>query len=171
MRVAARSYIVSSEALGRPGATPVERRDRFSLGYQVALAAEAIRDLAKLLTPAIMIGVALLSGCSIRPQARLLRGVTRADRGDYHGAIADYDLVLRQQPANAEAAYLRGAAHDRLGDRAAAIADYDLALRLKADLLPAYVARAAAHAALNDSVAAAADYEAVRRLMIDDQVH
>ena len=48
MRAAARSYLISPEALGKLGATPERQRDRFSLGYLVQLAARAIRDLAVL---------------------------------------------------------------------------------------------------------------------------
>jgi DNA-binding transcriptional ArsR family regulator len=48
VRAAARSYIISPEALGKLGATPEQQRDRFSLGYLVSLAARAIRDLAVL---------------------------------------------------------------------------------------------------------------------------
>ncbi len=48
VRAAARSYVISPEALGKLGATPAQQRDRFSLGYLVSLAARAIRDLALL---------------------------------------------------------------------------------------------------------------------------
>jgi len=46
VRAAARSYVISPAALGKLGATPEQQRDRFSIGYLVALAARAIRDLA-----------------------------------------------------------------------------------------------------------------------------
>jgi DNA-binding transcriptional ArsR family regulator len=46
VRAAARSFVISPEALGKLGATPEQRRDRFSAGYLIALAARAIRDLA-----------------------------------------------------------------------------------------------------------------------------
>jgi len=48
VRAAARTYVVSPEALGKLGATPAERRDRFSMGYLIWLAAQAIRDLAQI---------------------------------------------------------------------------------------------------------------------------
>jgi len=48
VRAAARTYLISPEALGKLGATPEQQRDRFSLGYVVHLAARAIRDLAVL---------------------------------------------------------------------------------------------------------------------------
>jgi DNA-binding transcriptional ArsR family regulator len=46
VRAAARSYLISPEALGKLGATPEERRDLFSVGYLVHLAARAIREIA-----------------------------------------------------------------------------------------------------------------------------
>ncbi len=48
VRATARSYVISPQALGRLGATPEQQCDRFSIGYLVALAARAIRDLATL---------------------------------------------------------------------------------------------------------------------------
>jgi DNA-binding transcriptional ArsR family regulator len=48
VRAAARSYVISPEALGPLGSTPEQQADRFSLGYLVALAVRAIRDLASL---------------------------------------------------------------------------------------------------------------------------
>jgi DNA-binding transcriptional ArsR family regulator len=48
VRAAARTYLISPEALGKLGATPEQQRDRFSLGYVMHLAARAIRDLAVL---------------------------------------------------------------------------------------------------------------------------
>jgi DNA-binding transcriptional ArsR family regulator len=46
VRAVARTFVISPEALGKLGATPEERRDRFSMGYLVSLAARAIRDVA-----------------------------------------------------------------------------------------------------------------------------
>jgi len=48
VHAAARSYVISPEALGKLGAAPEQRRDRFSNGFLVSLAARAIRDLAVL---------------------------------------------------------------------------------------------------------------------------
>src|SRR5215467_10809963 len=48
VRAAARSFVISPEALGKLGATPEQQRDRFSVGYLVGLAARAIRELAVL---------------------------------------------------------------------------------------------------------------------------
>jgi DNA-binding transcriptional ArsR family regulator len=46
VRAAARSYVISPEALGRLGTTEAEQRDRFSIAYFLSLAARVIRDLA-----------------------------------------------------------------------------------------------------------------------------
>jgi DNA-binding transcriptional ArsR family regulator len=50
VRAAARSYVISPEALGQLGAALEQRGDRFSNGFLVSLAARAIRDLAALCT-------------------------------------------------------------------------------------------------------------------------
>src|SRR5437879_2284582 len=56
VRDAALSYVISREALGKLGTTPEQRRDRFSIGYLVSLAARAIRDLAVLCERADKVG-------------------------------------------------------------------------------------------------------------------
>ena len=48
VRATARSYLVSPEALGRLGATPADRRDRFSVAFLVQAAARLIREVATL---------------------------------------------------------------------------------------------------------------------------
>lgn len=48
VRATAESYLVSPEVLGRLGATPEERRDRFSVAYLISAAARIIRELASL---------------------------------------------------------------------------------------------------------------------------
>jgi DNA-binding transcriptional ArsR family regulator len=48
VRATAKSYLVSPEVLGSLGATPEERRDRFSCAYLLSAAARLIRDLAVL---------------------------------------------------------------------------------------------------------------------------
>lgn len=52
VRVAARSYVISPEALGSLGDTPEEQSDRFSIAYLISLGARLIRDLATLRTRA-----------------------------------------------------------------------------------------------------------------------
>jgi DNA-binding transcriptional ArsR family regulator len=46
LRAAARSYVVSPQALGALGADPAQVRDRFSTAYLVSAAAGAIRDVS-----------------------------------------------------------------------------------------------------------------------------
>ena len=48
LRASARYYLINPAALGRLAADPAGFQDRFSFGYLVALAAQAIRDLATL---------------------------------------------------------------------------------------------------------------------------
>lgn len=46
LRATARCYVISPDVLGRLGASPEERRDRFSAAYLVAAAARVVRDVA-----------------------------------------------------------------------------------------------------------------------------
>jgi len=53
VRATARSYVISTEALGSLGDTPDEQSDRFSIAYLISLAARLIRDLATLRARAV----------------------------------------------------------------------------------------------------------------------
>ncbi len=59
MRAAAHSYVISPAVLGSIGADPARVEDRFSSAYLVAVAAQAIRDVAVLRTAAEKAGKAL----------------------------------------------------------------------------------------------------------------
>ena len=48
MRAAARSYIISPEALGKLGSTPAEQQDRFSAAYLAQAAGRIVEDLGTL---------------------------------------------------------------------------------------------------------------------------
>jgi len=58
------------------------------------------------------------------------RGVARADWGDHHGAIADYDAAIAASPAYADAWANRGGSKADLGELDAALADLTEAVRL-----------------------------------------
>ena len=58
-------------------------------------------------------------------------------RGDFRGAIADFDRVIAINPDYADAYSNRGAAHAGSKDYPKAIADYDKAIALNPDLAEA----------------------------------
>lgn len=93
------------------------------------------------------------------------RGNERLSNGDYHGAIADYNEVIKIKPDFGYAYHNRGVARHRLDDYAAAIEDYTKALELVAihDVKAAktYGYRGAARAALGDHQGALEDYNKV----------
>ncbi|MBP5975272.1 tetratricopeptide repeat protein [Brasilonema sp. CT11] len=85
-------------------------------------------------------------------------------KGDFKGAIADYNQALRINPNLADAYYNRGLARDELGDKQAAIADYNQALRINPNYANAYYNRGVARANLGDKQAAIADYNQALRI-------
>ena len=93
------------------------------------------------------------------------RGNERLSNGDYHGAIADYNEVIKIKPDFGYAYHNRGVARHRLDDHAGAIEDYTKALELVAihDIKAAktYGYRGAARAALGDHQGALEDYNKV----------
>jgi len=78
-------------------------------------------------------------------------GVTRAERGDYQGAIQDFTQAIGVNPNFADAYVSRGEARVALEDYQAAVADFDLALRLEPNNADAFEGRAEARAGLGDN--------------------
>ena len=66
-------------------------------------------------------------------------------RGEHRRGLADFDAVLRAEPANADARYNRATALVMLGEHAAAIADYAAALTGGPRDVEVYLARAVAY--------------------------
>ena len=62
------------------------------------------------------------------------RGTAYAQKGDYDKAIADFDWLIKKEPATGFYYLLRGQAHHREGDYDRAIADYEAAARLDPDI-------------------------------------
>src|SRR5215467_10605119 len=58
------------------------------------------------------------------------RGVTRGEKGDSDGAIADFTKVIELDPRNAGAYYNRGEARFRKDDPNGAIADFTKAIEI-----------------------------------------
>ena len=87
----------------------------------------------------------------------LNRGLDKAKRGDYQGAIADYTQAIRTNP-NLTGAYIhRGTAHHDVGDLSRAIADFNLALRLEPNNAIARYSRGEARSDVGDLPGAIAD--------------
>ncbi len=62
----------------------------------------------------------------------------RWDLGDYEGAIADYNEVIKANPQDAQAYFLRGNANYDLGDISAAIEDYNKTININPQQAEAY---------------------------------
>jgi tetratricopeptide (TPR) repeat protein len=93
-------------------------------------------------------------------------GMVRYEAGDYDGAIAVLDELIRLQPDFGAAYYVRGAAYRKKGKVGAAIDDYSEAIRLMPqaeELHAVHVNRGVARAKVGDILGALADYnEAIR---------
>ena len=85
------------------------------------------------------------------------RGIDKARRGDYLGAIQEFNRALRVNPQFGDAYYQRGLAHFDLKDIQGAIADYTQALQINSHNIEAYFGRSLAHLAGEEMSAAMDD--------------
>jgi len=85
------------------------------------------------------------------------QGTNKAERGDYLGAIKEFNQVLRLNPNHAITYYKRGACRYNLGDKQGAIKDYNQALKIEPQLAKAYCNRSLARYTLGDKQGALAD--------------
>ncbi|MBI5395709.1 MAG: tetratricopeptide repeat protein [Verrucomicrobia bacterium] len=90
-------------------------------------------------------GTVLLNPARFNADRLLDSGYNKQDKGDYDGAIADYNRALELDPKYALAYNNRGLVKSNKGDQDAAIADFDRALELDPKLAFAYNNRGKAY--------------------------
>ncbi|MEG4318693.1 MULTISPECIES: tetratricopeptide repeat protein [unclassified Microcoleus] len=93
-----------------------------------------------------------------------IQGGDKYEKGDYQGAIADYNQALQINPNYAKAYQNRGVARRRLGENQGAIGDYNQALRIDPNFALAYSNRGNARRGLGDNQGAIADYNQALRI-------
>jgi tetratricopeptide (TPR) repeat protein len=96
------------------------------------------------------------------------RGLLRYQKGDYTGAIDDFNRALRIKPSLALAYLNRAAALNATGDPAAALKDLDKAIALDKDLFQAYNNRGMLNLDAGNHKAALADLN--RAVELNDKV-
>ncbi|MEG4853837.1 tetratricopeptide repeat-containing serine protease family protein [Microcoleus sp. B5-D4] len=93
-----------------------------------------------------------------------VRGLTRFDKGDLSGAVADFNQAIQTQSDYAEAYFYRALAYSDLRQMPKSIADYSKAIALNAGYVDAYYNRGLVLSAMGDKPGAIADYTQVIRL-------
>ncbi|MEB3338225.1 MAG: tetratricopeptide repeat protein [Leptolyngbyaceae bacterium] len=86
------------------------------------------------------------------------RGVDKANKKDYKGAIADYTQAIQLNPKYAIAYLNRGVAYRKLKNDQKALADYSQAIQLKPNYSLAYYNRGNVRDDLNNPKGAIEDY-------------
>ncbi|MEG4633876.1 tetratricopeptide repeat-containing serine protease family protein [Microcoleus sp. AR_TQ3_B6] len=93
-----------------------------------------------------------------------VRGLTRFDKGDLSGAVADFNQAIQTQSDYSEAYFYRALAYFDLKQMPKSIADYSKAIALNAGYVDAYYNRGLVLSAIGDKPGAIADYTQVIRL-------
>lgn len=86
------------------------------------------------------------------------RGEEKARKGDYQGAIAEFNEFLRLNPNGFKAYYQRGLARQKLGDYKGAMIDFDMYLQFNPNDVEARTNRGLLRFELGDYKGAIADY-------------
>jgi tetratricopeptide (TPR) repeat protein len=92
------------------------------------------------------------------------RGVAKADKNDYDGAIGDYTQALKVDPQDPDYLNSRAQAYEAKNDLDKALADYNQSLKVNPKSIYAYNNRGAAYQRKGDYARAAADYGEVTKL-------
>lgn len=109
-----------------------------------------------------------LNNTTQNPEEFLKQGLYKAQEGDYRGAIADFNQVLRINPNSALAYHNRGVARFKLEETQASIRDFTQAIRLDTNYIEAYVGRGNAYRKLRDLQGAIIDYSQLLRFNSQD---
>ena len=92
------------------------------------------------------------------------RGMAKADKNDFDGAIGDYSQALKFDPQDPDYLNSRAAAYEAKNDLDKALADYNQSLKVNPKSIYAYNNRGATYQRKGDYARAAADYGEVTRL-------
>ncbi|NMG20321.1 tetratricopeptide repeat protein [Brasilonema bromeliae] len=98
------------------------------------------------------------------------RGEEKARKGDYEGAIVDFNEFLRLNPNGFKAYYNRGLARQKLGDYEGAIIDFDKYLRFNPNDVEARQNRGLLRFELGDYKGAIADYSSAMNPHSDNSI-
>lgn len=92
------------------------------------------------------------------------QGEAKLQSGDYRGAVAAYNQVLRLDAANINAYISRGVARFGLGDKQGAIKDFTQAIELNANDADVYRKRGGVYMTLGNKRAAREDFQQAAKL-------
>ena len=101
-------------------------------------------------------------------QFHINQGIAKAERGNFAGALLDFEQAIELEPGNGAAYFLRGVAELNLKDFVAALSDLDQAIALDPDDPNFYQPRGAAKFALHDYAGAVVELDHAIALDPDD---
>jgi tetratricopeptide (TPR) repeat protein len=93
-----------------------------------------------------------------------IQALNKYDKGDYKGALADFNTALKINPKSANTYNNRGLVRTQLGEKQGALADYNLAIKIDPKNALAYNNRGIVRADLGDKQGALADYNSAIKI-------
>lgn len=96
--------------------------------------------------------------------SRQIEGIQKALRGDYFGAMGDYDRALALSPNNPDIYYNRAVAYYSLGQSHLALEDFEHAIQLQPFMVEAYANRGTIRLEQGDTVGALSDVQKASEL-------
>lgn len=103
--------------------------------------------------------ITALFGCN-KPNEDFTKGISKAELGDYRGAIVDFNNAIESDSNNIEAYYYRGQANTAITNYREAIEDFNrIILELKPNYPKAYLGRGITMSKIDEPYNALADFE------------
>ncbi len=184
--------VVDGETLGAGNLTYAKLlpgKHRYEVSRDGYLSASGLVDLkgGKTSTLSIVLEPSVEPAKQRTSQDHYYSGLTLADKGDFDGAITQYDEAIRLDPGNVDAYQARAATMSRLrrpaeahddyirvaeiyraqGNSGRAVTAYNAAIEINDQSMTAFLGRGDLYLSKNQEIAALADFEAARE--IDDK--
>lgn len=157
---------INGKSIGadRPPVTQYETQTEFKPVTGLAIPINTFTQVASTLNVDINAQIPSAKTTALTADDFFITAGNKSQKGDYRGAIADYDRALVLNPQFGEVYFRRGIARSLAKDWRGAEADYSQAIAIKPDYYEAYLHRGSVRNTLNNWREAKLDFDVVLTL-------